>query len=132
MTEQQPKMEGWETLTEQEAQAIYKAVKELSSDARFQIMTVLGLNWPLRERCPCGKRLHYLSEFLGTPIQIKGFREVLTPEPGVIIRLRWLNEEHEAYWSNAILRKLEQLLRSEGGIESIPVMPWLKLDLEVL
>jgi len=122
-----------ETLTEREAQAIYKAVKELRGDARYQIMTVLGLNWPLRERCPCGKRLHYLSEFLGTPIRIKGFREVLTPEPGVIIRLRWLDdEEHEAYWSKDILGKLERLLRSEGGIESIPVAPWLKLDLEVL
>ena len=121
-----------ETVAEREARAIYKAVKELRSDARFQIMKVLGLNWLFRQRCPCGKRLHFLSEFLGTPIRIKGFREVLTPEPGVVIRLRWLDEEHEAYWSKAILGKLEQLSRSEGGLESIPVAPWLRLDLEVL
>jgi len=124
------------SLDEEDAEEIYNVVKNRSFESRLEIKRALGLIWPLEEPCPCGKSVHHLSEFLGRPIRIEGFRvssiEPRYLEPGVVIKLRQFDgeheEEHEAYiWSRAILRKLKRLLRDK---EYVWAQPWLKLDLE--
>ena len=116
------------SLAEEDAEEIYNFVKSLRSDARREIRSALWLSWPLGYSCPCGARIHPLSEYLGIPIRIESIEEIWGPLFGARIKLRWLEGEHEAFiWSRAIVRKLKRLLKNK---ESVWVKPRLKLDLE--
>jgi len=116
-------------LADEDAKEIYNVVKSLRSDARDEIKRALGRIWPLSYSCPCGARVHHLSEFLGTSIKIEGFEEFWNYLYGVKIKLQWLDgEQHEAYiWTKAILPKLKRLLRNK---QSVWAKPRLKFDLE--